>query len=191
MNRSNRTTFICLCLVTVTVSFRDWHSAAAQDSERGTRLSAHQRDALRREIRSTLFVPDPLPNLDAQTHGRFEPAPGVVAERVTYATQFGMRVPAILYLPKERRDKIPALIVINGHGGDKYSWYAFYTGVLYARAGAAVLTYDPIGEGERNRGRKSGTRAHDRRIAPRAIGRRSPRIIVSGHLMADRLYCGV
>jgi hypothetical protein len=41
-------------------------------------------------IRSTLFVPDPLPPLAAEVHGSFEPEPGVVAERVTYATQFGM-----------------------------------------------------------------------------------------------------
>jgi len=32
---------------------------------------------------------------------------------------------------------------------------------LFARAGAAVLTYDQIGEGERNMSRESGTRAHD------------------------------
>ncbi len=54
------------------------------------------------------------------------------------------------------------MIVVNGHGGDKYSWYSFYTGILYARAGAAVLTYDPIGEGERNDDHKSGTREHDK-----------------------------
>jgi len=49
---------------------------------------------------------------------------------------------------------MPGLIVVNGHGGDKYSWYAFYAGILYARAGTVVVTYDPIGEGERNAGRK-------------------------------------
>ena len=38
---------------------------------------------------------NPLPALDAKTHGRFEAAPGVIAERVTYGTQFGMRIPAI------------------------------------------------------------------------------------------------
>jgi dienelactone hydrolase len=105
-------------------------------------------------------------------HGEFEPAPGVVARRVSYQTEFGLRVPAILYSPKRHSGKLPGLIVVNGHGGDKYSWYAFYAGVLYARAGAAVLTYDPIGEGERNAERKSGTRAHDRRLLPEEMGRR-------------------
>jgi dienelactone hydrolase len=83
-------------------------------------------------------------------------------------------------LPKVRRGKIPALIVVNGHGGDKYTWYAFYTGILYARAGAAVLTFDPIGEGERNQKRQSGTRAHDRKVDPPEIAQR-----LGGLLMTD------
>jgi dienelactone hydrolase len=128
--------------------------------------------AERAAIRKALFVPEPLPALEAVVHGRFEPEPGIVAERVTYATDYGMRVPAILYLPKARVGRVPAFIVVNGHGGDKYSWYAFYTGILYARAGAAVLTYDPIGEGERNAQRKSGTRAHDRNVDPPEMARR-------------------
>ncbi len=132
----------------------------------------HQEQEWRAGIKSALFVPDPLPPLEARTHSRFEPAPGVVAERVTYASEFGLRVPAILYLPKTRSGKVPAFIVVNGHGGDKYSWYAFYSGVLYARAGAAVLTYDPAGEGERNVDRKSGTRAHDKLEEPPELARR-------------------
>jgi len=134
----------------------------------------------RSQIRAALFVPDPLPALDPVTHGRFHPAPGVVAERITYATQFGMRVPAILYLPQPLRGRVPAILIVNGHGGDKYSWYAFYSGILYARAGAAVLTYDPAGEGERNRDRKSGTRAHDKVEEPEEMGRR-----LGGLMMTD------
>jgi dienelactone hydrolase len=75
---------------------------------------------------------------------------------------------------------MPGLIVVNGHGGDKYSWYAFYAGILYARAGAAVLTYDPIGEGERNAQRKNGTRQHDRNLEPEEMGRR-----MGGLMMTD------
>ena len=142
---------------------------------------SHQRqEQWRAQIKATLFVPDPLPPLSPQTRGRFEPAPGVVAERVSYGTQFDMRVPAVLYLPKSRAGKVPALIVVNGHGGDKYSWYAFYSGVLYARAGAAVLTYDPAGEGERNVARKSGARAHDKVEPPPELARR-----LAGLMMTD------
>lgn len=115
----------------------------------------------RAEIMQTLFVPQHIP-LAARSYGNFSPARGLIADRVTYATEFGMRVPAIVYRPAMEKERMPALVVVNGHGGDKYSWYSFYTGILYARAGAVVLTYDPIGEGERNPERKSGTRLHDR-----------------------------
>jgi dienelactone hydrolase len=143
-------------------------------------LTSQQEQQWRTQIKTALFVPDPLPPLDPQIHSRFDPAPGVAAERITYATQFGLRIPAILYLPKTRAGKIPALIVVNGHGGDKYSWYAFYSGILYARAGAAVLTYDPIGEGERNAQRRSGTRDHDKLEPPQELGRR-----MGGLMMTD------
>ena len=36
--------------------------------------------------------------------------------------------------------------------------------MAYARGGAVVVTYDPIGEGERNAARRDGTRQHDRFI---------------------------
>jgi hypothetical protein len=75
-----------------------------------------------------------------------------------------MRIPAVLYLPEHPGSSMPGMLIVPGHGGDKYCWYSFYTGILYARAGAAVLTYEPIGEGERNSERRSGTRAHDRVI---------------------------
>ena len=133
------------------------------------RVSLASRDAKRDQynrwraaIRKALFVPDKLPALDTRSYGQFTPVEGVVAQRVTYATLYGMRVPAVIYSPaKPAARKLPAIVVVNGHGGDKYSWYAMYTGMLYARAGGVVLTYDPVGEGERNAQHKSGTRVHD------------------------------
>ena len=117
-------------------------------------LTAQMSDAaakeLRMKIRAALFVPDPLPALDAKNFGSFSPEPGVVAERVTYATEYGLRIPAIVYRPEKVHGRIPGIVVVNGHGADKTSWYSWYTGVEYARAGAVVLTYDMIGEGERN-----------------------------------------
>ena len=133
----------------------------------------------REQILAALFAPDPLPELAPQTHGSFDPSPAVTAERVSYGTQFGMRVPAILYRPRRPAGKAPALIVVNGHGGDKYSWYAFYTGMLYAQAGAVVLTYDPAGEGERNSARRSGTRAHDEVEQPPELARRLAGLMIT------------
>lgn len=143
-------------------------------------LAAEQVRRWQAAIRDSLFVPDPLPPLDPTNHGRFEPAAGIVAERISYATNLGLRVPAIVYSPQAESGRRPALIIVNGHGRDKYAWYAFYSGILYARAGAIVLTYDPIGEGERNVHRESGTRAHDTLQEPREMGQR-----MGGQMVTD------
>jgi dienelactone hydrolase len=137
-----------------------------------------------REIKQALFVPDPLPSLAPQSFGTFEAAGGVTGERITYTTAYGMRVPAILYRPQTHRGKLPGLVVVNGHGGDKYSWYAVYAGILYARLGAVVLTYDPIGEGERNIDHKSATRAHDQLVEPAEMGRRLGGLMITDEMQA-------
>lgn len=119
-------------------------------------------DALRHQIRQTLHVPDPLPKLAEKMYGRFAPTKDVAADRVSFATDYGLRVPAIVYHQAGATiTKHPAIIVVNGHGGDKSSWYAYWAGILYARAGAVVLTYDPIGEYERNGQKRSAPRTPD------------------------------
>jgi dienelactone hydrolase len=147
-------------------------------------LTTAKEEQWRSGIRRALFVPAPLPDLAVEKHGQFEPESGVVAERVSYATQFGLRVPAIVYRPKSAATKAPALIVVNGHGGDKFSWYAFYSGIVYARGGAVVLTYDPAGEGERNIDRKSGTRAHDKVEPPTELQQRVGGLMVTDIMQA-------
>jgi dienelactone hydrolase len=143
-------------------------------------LAAQQADDTRRRIAATLFVPDPPPALAPQSYGTFEPTPGVIAERISYGTEFGMRIPAILYRPAKPAERTaPAIVVVNGHGGDKYAWYSFYTGILYAKAGAFVITYDPIGEGERNADRKSVTRQHDIPVPPAEMGRRMAGLMIN------------
>ena len=142
-------------------------------------------DDLRAQIRKTLHVPDPLPKLEDKYYGQFSPAPGIAADRVSYATDYGLRVPAIVYHPGGPSiSKHPALIIVNGHGGDKSSWYAYYAGILYGRAGAVVLTYDPIGEFERNRERASNTGQHDQLINPEDMGRRMGGLMVTDILQA-------
>ena len=147
-------------------------------------LTAQMSDAtakqLREKIRAALFVPEPLPDLDAKNYGSFSPEPGVVAERVTYVTEYGLRVPAIVYRPEKIRGKIPGIVVVNGHGADKTSWYSWYTGVEYARAGAMVLTYDMIGEGERNDDHKDGTSEHDQLIDVPGVPQR-----MGGQMLTD------
>jgi dienelactone hydrolase len=115
----------------------------------------------RHDARAALFLAGPEPALAPQDFGTFQPMPGVVAHRVTYGTQFGMRVPAIVYRPEHAQGKLPAIIVVAGHGGDKSTWYEVYAGLLYASAGAVVVTYDPIGEGDRNAEHLHDARPHD------------------------------
>ena len=145
---------------------------------------AVQETAWRDGIKAALYVTTPAPALSVENHGTFEPEPGIVAERVTYGTQFGLRIPAVVYRPKSLPGKSPGLIIVNGHGGDKFSWYAFYSGILYARAGAVVVTYDPAGEGERNAERKSGTRAHDKVEPPTELARRVGGLMVTDLMQA-------
>ena len=148
-------------------------------------IGPEQEARWRQRIREALFVPDPLPPLERQFHGQFAPEPGVVVERVSYATQFGMRIPAILYRPDPLpAPRLPALIVVNGHGGDKFSWYPHYSGILYARAGGVVLTYDPTGEGERNAERQSGTREHDRIEPPDELAQRLAGLMLTDLMQA-------
>jgi dienelactone hydrolase len=127
--------------------------------------SNKQVDLWRHQIKQALFIPDPLPKLDPEILSTFTPTPEVTAERISYRTEYGVRVPAIVYRPTSaRKGKAPAMVLVNGHGGDKSSWYAYYTAILYARAGAVVLTYDPIGAGESNDDRKPGAGEHDTKI---------------------------
>ncbi|HWB84107.1 MAG TPA: carbohydrate-binding family 9-like protein [Bryobacteraceae bacterium] len=155
-----------------------FHAAAA------AAVSAQQVGEWKTEIRRDLFVPSPLPDLHAARHGTFQAAPGIVAERVTYSTGYGLQVPAILYRPEKLSKKAPGIVVVNGHGGDKYSWYSFYSGILYARAGAVVLTYDAIGEGERNIRRESGTRAHDKLQSPPELAQRLAGLMITDAMQA-------
>jgi dienelactone hydrolase len=133
---------------------------------------AERLTAWRTEIRKQLFIPAVLPPLDAKVWSTFSPTPGVLADRVTYSTADGMVVPSIVYRPdpantsSHRGNKLPGIVIVNGHGGDKFSWYAFYSGILFAKAGAVVVTYDPIGEGERNINKASRAGSHDTWVSP-------------------------
>lgn len=140
---------------------------------------------LRKQIRKTLHVPADLPALRYKTYGQFTVASDVVADRVSYATDYDLRVPAIVYhQPGATITKHPALVIVNGHGGDKSSVYAYWAGILYAGAGAIVLTYDPIGEFERNKERRSATNQHDEFIPPEDMALRMSGLMITDVLQA-------
>jgi dienelactone hydrolase len=142
--------------------------------------------SLRNQIDSTLHVRQPLPNVEAKFYGKFSPTSGVDADRVSYTTEYELRVPAIVYHPAGATlTKHPALIVVNGHGEDKSSWDSYWAGMLYARAGAVVLTYDPIGEYERNKERRSHTLQHDQTVEPQEkMARRMTGLMITDVMQA-------
>ena len=138
-------------------------------------------DDLRKQVESTLHVSLPLPALEQKSYGKFGPAPGISAERVSYATAYALRVPAIVYRDASPTiTRHPAFVIVDGHGGDKSVWYSYWAGILYARFGVVVLTYDPIGEFERNRERLSRTGQHDQIQQPDDMARR-----LSGLMLTD------
>lgn len=147
-------------------------------------LGRRQVQTWRREIRQALFIPTPLPALHAISYGSFSPTPAVTAERITYGTEYGMRVPALLYRPALSHKKMPGIVIVDGHGGDKSSWYSYYSGVMFATAGAVVLTYDPIGEGERNDDHKSGTSEHDHLIDIPGVPQRMGGLMITDVMQA-------
>lgn len=115
--------------------------------------------ALREKMARSLTLPTERIPLASQTH-KTTPGDGYGIESVTFASEAGSRVTALLYLPESERPA-PAIIVVCGHGGSKSALYAQYAGQLYAKNGFAVLAIDTIGEEERHPERKMGARGHD------------------------------
>ena len=81
-------------------------------------------NAWRREIRKALYIPDPLPRLETQVYSSSEIVPGVTMDKISYVTGYGLRVPAVIYRPtRAPATRMPGLVVVDGHGADKSSWY--------------------------------------------------------------------
>ena len=110
-----------------------------------------------------LLLMQPQVELKDKLYGRFSPTTDVTADRVSYATEYGMRVPAIVYHRAGATINLhPGLIIIA-----KDKSYSYAAGIVYARAGAVVLTFDPIGEFERDWQKRSGVALPDDGMAQR------------------------
>lgn len=117
-----------------------------------TRAQAEARQAMVRKKILALIggLPAKTP-LNAKVVGETQ-AQGFRIEKVIYDSQPGFPVTALLYLPDvkpgEKAAKLPAIVVAPGHGPTgKTSDFGFAS--TFARNGFAVLSYDPIGQGER------------------------------------------
>ena len=75
--------------------------------------------------------------------------PGARIQKILFDSQPNFHVTALLYLPEPApAGKLPAIVMAPGHGATgKAGDFAF--AAAFTRAGFAVLSYDPIGQGER------------------------------------------
>ena len=119
-----------------------------------------QREQLKAELKNVLGIPFEGCDLQPESRG-FVERDGIVIEKWIWTSEEGSRVPSVLYLPKERKGKVPAIVLTFGHGASKSSWQYVYMAQLYAKLGVACLALDPIGEEERNIEGAMGTRDHD------------------------------
>ena len=115
---------------------------------------------LRRDIRKVLTLPESRIPLNAETHRTTEGSDYSI-HSLSYASELGSRVTALLYLPKPTSGRVPGIIVACGHGGSKSCFYAQYAGQLYAKLGFACFIPDTIGEEEREASGRMGARGHD------------------------------
>ncbi len=111
-----------------------------------------QAEARQRETRAKILsliggLPEKTP-LNAKVLGTTQ-ADGFRIEKVLYESQPNFPVTALFYLPDNKAgQKLPAIVIAPGHGPTgKASDYS--TASTFARNGFAVLSWDPVGQGER------------------------------------------
>jgi cephalosporin-C deacetylase-like acetyl esterase len=133
--------------------------AAKQTAARRAAIAAIttrvQAEARQREVRRKILtliggLPEKTP-LNAKSLGSTQ-ADGFRIEKILFESQPNFPVTALLYLPDAKpgaaKQRLPAIVVAPGHGfTGKVTDYAFSS--TFARNGFAVLSYDPIGQGER------------------------------------------
>jgi cephalosporin-C deacetylase-like acetyl esterase len=133
--------------------------AAKETAARRTTIAAittrAQAEARQREVRKKLLsligsLPEKTP-LNAKFLGTTQ-ADGFRIEKILFESQPNFPVTALLYLPDTKpgapQQKLAAIVVSPGHGfTGKATDYIFAS--TFARNGFAVLSYDPIGQGER------------------------------------------
>jgi cephalosporin-C deacetylase-like acetyl esterase len=133
--------------------------AVRHQAERRARFAAVRTksnlDMLQKELRQTfLGLLDGLPQASApppvRVTGRIE-AEDYSIEKLVYESLPGYYVPALLYRPRKAQGARPAVLSPCGHSaiGKAESAYQILH-VNLARRGYVVLTYDPVGQGERS-----------------------------------------
>ena len=104
---------------------------------------------VRRKARSCFHFPAKKSPLNAKVTGMLD-FPEYTLEKVIYYSRPNYPVTGILYLPKKRKGKVPAVLFLCGHNHEGKGHVAYQAAPrALARAGFAVLAIDPVGQGER------------------------------------------
>jgi dienelactone hydrolase len=121
---------------------RAWDSVKSQaDWER-------YRDSRLNSLRTSLGTfPDRCP-LETRITREFR-GDGYRWQNIVYQSQPGLWVTANLYLPAEPHDRMPGIVIIHSHHAPKSQFELQDMGIIWARAGCAVLVPDQLGYGER------------------------------------------
>lgn len=110
-------------------------------------IAARQRELRARFIESIGGFPEKTP-LNAKVVAK-EERDGYRIEKVIYESRPNHHITATLYLPG-RKPPFPGVLMPIGHSNNgKAAEYIQRGAILLAKNGIAVLTYDPIGQGER------------------------------------------
>jgi cephalosporin-C deacetylase-like acetyl esterase len=133
--------------------------AARQQEQRRARFAAVRSkadlDALQRSLRETFLrllggLPERPPTLPVRNLGQIE-ADDYVIEKLVYESLPGYFVSALLYRPKKVDAPAPGVLSPCGHSATGKAADAYQTlHINLAKRGYVVLTYDPVGQGERS-----------------------------------------
>jgi dienelactone hydrolase len=86
--------------------------------------------------------------LDTRVTAEFR-GDGYRRQNVAYQSQPGIWVTANLYLPYEHHDSMPGILILHALHNPKTQWELQDMGIMWAKAGCAVLIIDQVGYGER------------------------------------------
>ena len=131
-----------------TIAAKDTAARRATVAAIHTRAEAEARQkAVRAKILGLLgTLPERTP-LNAKVLGTTQ-ADGFRIEKILFDSQPGFHVTALLYIPDNKSGKQPTILMAPGHSpAGKAGDYAM--AATFAHNGFIVLSYDPIGQGER------------------------------------------
>lgn len=108
----------------------------------------HFRDPRLRALRAALGkFPSKCPletRVTSEFHGK-----GYQGKNIVFQSQPGVWVTANLYLPAESRGQMPGIVILHSLHAPKTQFELQDMGIIWARAGCAVLVMDQVGYGER------------------------------------------